>query len=115
MTAMERERLRIQTDLIGQENQHLVNTRDSGNVRQLRGHNIPIPTPLNLSDKSGPDSAGSFDPGIENKPLPPVEPPPLPPLPPPPPEETVGTAKGLSKTGQMKKPDIWLKPIASRM
>ena len=58
MTAMERERLRIQTDLIGQENQHLVNTRDSGNVRQLRGHNIPIPTPLNLSDKSGPDSAG---------------------------------------------------------
>ena len=80
MTAMERERLRIQTDLIGQENQHLVTTRDSGNVRQLRGCNVPIPTPLNLIDRSGPDSVGSFDPGIENKPPPPVEPPPLPPL-----------------------------------
>ena len=45
MTAMERERLRMQTDLIGQENQYLVNTRDSGNLRQLRGRNIPIPTP----------------------------------------------------------------------
>ena len=83
MTAMERERLRIQTDLIGQENQHLVNTRDSGNVRQLRGRNVPIPTPPNLSDKSGSDSAGSFDLGIENKPPPPVEPPPLPPTSPP--------------------------------
>ena len=46
MTMADREKLRLQTNLVGAENQHVV-TGDIGNenVRRLHGRNVPIPIP----------------------------------------------------------------------
>ena len=46
MMMADRERLRLQTNLVGLENQHVA-TGDIGNenVRRLHGRNIPIPIP----------------------------------------------------------------------
>ena len=73
MTMADRERLRLQTNLVGLENQHVA-TGDIGNenVRQLCGRNVPIPIPpLGIPPEAPknkvpphPDSTESFDLGI---------------------------------------------------
>ena len=71
MMMADRERLRLQTNLVGQETQHLA-TVGTGNaeVRQLRGRSISIPPPVVPPDTSrnkippNPDPKESFDPGI---------------------------------------------------
>ena len=78
----DRERLRLQTNLVGFENQHVV-TGDIGNenVRRLHGRNVPIPipppgiTPEVPKNKipPHPDSTESFDLGI-SFPTPPYHP-----------------------------------------
>ena len=89
--AVVRERSRLRTDLIGHEDQHLVNTESGtemggGNVRQLQSHKVPIPVspvvpPPERSERTGADSIQLFDPGIQRKfSLPLAPPPPPPPL-----------------------------------
>ena len=101
-TGLEREQLRMQTDMVGQEDQHLMGKEISGNVRQLRSRKVPLPTPPTLGNRLENNSAESFDPGIRNKP------PPLPLLSPL--AEAVGDPVEKSKTNLIKKPDIPPKP-----
>ena len=85
MTMADRERLRLQTNLVGVENQHVV-TGDIGNenMRCLHGRNVPIPIPPpgippevpKNKIPPYPDSAESFDPGI-SLPIPPTTPEPI--------------------------------------
>ena len=71
MMMEDRESLRLQTDLVGLENQHLA-TVGIGNVnmRRLHSRSVPIPLPVIPLDTSKnkipshPDSTESFDPGI---------------------------------------------------
>ena len=74
--------LRLQTDLVGKESQHLAMIGTQGNaVRQLRGRSIPIPPlPMIPSPSRSPptqDPVELFDPGIDP---PPTDPPRLAPL-----------------------------------
>ena len=81
----DRERLRLQTNLVGLENQHEV-TGDIGNenVRRLHGRNVTIPIPPPGIPPEAPknkipphpDSTESFDLGI-SLPIPPTAPEPL--------------------------------------
>ena len=69
MMLEDRERLRLQTDLVGQETQHLATVGTGGTVvRQLPGRSIPIPPPPVPPDISrtppNPDPIGSLDLGI---------------------------------------------------
>ena len=105
ITGLEREQLRMQIDMVGQEDQHLMGTDASGNMRRLRSRNVPIPIPPKLGDDN--NSVESFDPGIRNKP------PPLPLLPPL--AETAGDPVEKSKTSLVKKPDIPPKPTLPKM
>ena len=85
MTMADRERLRLQTNLVGAENQHIVRGETeigNSNVRRLRGRNVPIPIPpspetppdpLKTTTPPYPDSAEPFDPGI-NLPIAPPTP-----------------------------------------
>ena len=86
MTMADRERLRLQTNLVGVEIQHVV-IRETGNenMRGLRGRNVPIPIPPpprippeapKTKTPPYPDSAEPFDPGI-SLPIPPTTPEPL--------------------------------------
>ena len=79
MTMADRERLRLQTDFVGLENQHVA-TVDMGNenVRRLHGRNVLIP-PLVIPPEvpknkipPHPDSTESFDLGISLPTLPTV-------------------------------------------
>ena len=107
----------MQTDLIGYENQHLVNTESGteiggGNVRQLRSRNVPIPVPPVLSppersEWSGADSIQLFDPGIQRRSSLPLEPPPPPPL-----LKAVSNPRKESfpQVGKLVKPNVPPKP-----
>ena len=69
MMMEDKERLRPQTDLVGQETQHLATVGTGGTVvRQLHGRSIPIPPPPIPPDTSrtppNSDPIESFDPGI---------------------------------------------------
>ena len=69
MTMEDRERLRLQTNLVGQETQHLATVGTGGSVlRQLCRRSIPIPPPPvppdTMRTQSNPDPIESFDPGI---------------------------------------------------
>ena len=83
MMMEDRERLRLQTNLVGQETKHL-STVGTGNadVRRLHGRSIPIPPPAVPPDTSrnkipsNPDPTESFYPGIIPPTLP-TEPEPL--------------------------------------
>ena len=85
MRMADRERLMLQTNLVGLENQHVA-TADIGNenVRRLCGRNVPIPIPLPGIPPEAPknkipphpDSTESFDLGI-SLPTPPTIPEPL--------------------------------------
>ena len=80
---MERERKRLQTNLVGHEDRHLVNIREDAREmesdRWLRGRSInrPIPTPP-VPPVTHPsfDPTQAFDPGIGQKPPLPKYPPP---------------------------------------
>ena len=118
-TAMERERARLLTDLRGQGNQHLSDTQAEGNVRHLRGRNVPIPTPPTLGERSGTEIPSSEQPNSSQHDRPPPADPPLPPsLPPslPPPEIDKQSKQDTITTPVNKsdKPDVPPKPIASR-
>ena len=88
MMMADRERLRLQTNLVGAENQHVViRETETGNenVRRLRGRNVPIPIPPppgmcpeapKTKTPPYPDSAELFDPRI-SLPIPPTTPEPL--------------------------------------
>ena len=89
MTMADRERLQLQTNLVGAENQHIViGETETGNenVRRLHGRNVPIPSipPLpgippeapKMKTLPYPDSAEPFDLGI-NLPIPLTTPEPL--------------------------------------
>ena len=69
-TGLERKQLRMQIDMVGQEDQHLMGADACGNIRQLRSRKVPIPIPPRLGDRLDSNSAESFDPGIRNKPPP---------------------------------------------
>ena len=85
MTMADRERLRLQTNLVGVKNQHTVlgeTEMGNVNVRRLRSRNIPIPIPPppgippeppKSTNSPYPDSADPFDPGI-NLPISPTTP-----------------------------------------
>ena len=71
MMMEDRERLRLQTNLVGLENQYLATVgMRNVNVRQLHGRSVPIPPPVIPPDTSKnkipphPDPTESFDPGI---------------------------------------------------
>ena len=69
VTMEDRERLRLQTNLVGQETQHLATVGTGGSVvRQLHGRSIPIPPPPvppdTMRTQSNPDPIELFDPGI---------------------------------------------------
>ena len=68
---MERERARLLTDLRGQGNQHLSDTQAEGNVRHLRGRNVPIPTPPTLGERSGTEIPSSEQPNSSQHDRPP--------------------------------------------
>ena len=89
MMIADRERLRLQTNLVGAENQHIViGETETGNenVRRLCGRNVPIPPippPPGMPPEAPktktlpyPDSAEPFDLGI-SLPIPPTTPEPL--------------------------------------
>ena len=119
---MRREMARLATDLRGQESQHLANPQDEGNVRQLRGRNVPIPIPPNLREGSTNDTPPGGTPPLQ----PPdktsdVEPPVPPPLPsstssvsPPVPPDATDTKRTPTLTPQTTKPNLPPKPVASR-
>ena len=70
LTAEEQEHLRLQTDLVGKESQHLAMIGTWGNaVRQLCGRSVPIPPPpmIPSPSQSPPtqDPVESFDLGID--------------------------------------------------
>ena len=67
MSAAERERLRLRTDLVGQEGQHVVTLGDD-NTRQLRGRKVPLlpqpPTPpLMRNTLANPNPTEVINPG----------------------------------------------------
>ena len=86
MMMADRERLRLQTNLVGAEYQQVViGETGNENVRQLFGRNVPIPIPPpsgippeapKTKTPPYPDSAESFDLGI-SLPIPPTTPEPL--------------------------------------
>ena len=118
---MEREQARLATDLRGQESQHLLNPQGEGNVRRLRGRNVPIPIPPTLREGLRTDIPPGGTPALQppDKTLaiePPV-PPPLPSstsVPPVTPPNTSATKKPSSLTNPMVKPNLPPKPVASR-
>ena len=86
MTIVDRERLRLQTNLVGVENQTVVlgkSEMGTVNIRRLQSRNVPIPIPPpppeipseppKNKNSPYPDSADPFDPGI-NLPISPTTP-----------------------------------------
>ena len=85
MTMADRERLWLQTNLVGAEYQHIAlgeTEIGNANVRRLQGRNVPIsippspsipPEPPKITNLPYPDSAEPFDPGI-NLPISPTTP-----------------------------------------
>ena len=83
MTMADRERLQLQTNLVGAEDQHImIGETGNENVRRLHGRNVTIPIPPlpgippeapKNKTPPYPDSAESFDLGISH-PIPPTTP-----------------------------------------